>query len=393
MKQMQQTMRWFGPNDTVSLKDIRQSGVSGIVTALHEVPVGDIWPVEAIKQRQETIRSYGMEWTVVESLPVHEDIKKQSGDYLKYIDNYKKSLENLSSCGVKVITYNFMPILDWVRTDHDFKNPDGSKALLFNQVAFNYFELYMLKRPNVENDYSEEEKQISYAYGQKLSESEKETLFRNVLLGLPGSKINFTREQILQLLEAYKNIDNEKLRSNLIYFLSQVAPVAEKLGVKLAIHPDDPPFSVLGLPRIVSSQSDLDAIFKAVPLNANGLCYCTGSLGAEPNNDLEEIIDDHGERIHFLHLRNVKRESKDVFRESEHLNGDNPMEKIIEKIVLLMQSRNSSIPMRPDHGFLLSIEEGKEQYPGYSFVGRLKGLAELRGLELGISFKLKTLNN
>ena len=385
-------MRWFGSNDSISLNDIRQCGVVGIVTALHEIPVGNIWTVEAIKDRQETIRNAGMEWTVIESLPVHEDIKKANGNYLQFIENYKISLKNIASCGIKVVTYNFMPILDWVRTNHAFENPDGSKALLYNQVAFNYFDLFLLKRPHVENDYSEEEKQMALAYGKTLSQTDKDLLFKNVLLGLPGSKVNFTREQVLLLLENYKNINNETLRDNLIYFLSEVAPIAEKLGIKLAIHPDDPPFSVLGLPRVVSTQSDLNLIFNAVPTPANGLCYCTGSLGAEPNNDLEQIIDEHGDRIHFLHIRNVKRESKDIFRESEHLNGDNPIEKIMEKLILLMQKRNISLPMRPDHGFLHSIEDGKEQYPGYSLIGRLKGLAELRGLEMGIVYKLKYKN-
>lgn len=389
MIRMQQTMRWFGPNDAIALKDIRQCGVTGIVTALHEIPVGDIWTIDAIKARQEIVRNAGMEWTVIESLPVHEDIKKANGNYLKYIENYKISLKNVAECGIKVVTYNFMPILDWVRTNHAFENPDGSKALLYNQVAFNYFDLFLLKRPNVENDYSEEEKQIALAYGNTLSQADKELLFKNVLLGLPGSKVNFTAEQILALLDNYKNIDNETLRNNLIYFLSEMAPVAEELGVKLAIHPDDPPFSVMGLPRIVCTEADLKMIFEAVPVNANGLCYCTGSLGADPNNDLEKIIDDYGDRIHFLHLRNVARDSKDVFRESEHLHGDNPIESIMEKLIVLMQKRNVSLPMRPDHGFLHSIEEGKEQYPGYSLVGRLKGLAELRGLEMGILYKMK----
>ena len=389
MIKMQQTMRWFGPNDTIALKDIRQCGVTGIVTALHEIPVGEIWTIDAIKARQETIRNAGMEWTVIESLPVHEDIKKANGDYLQYIENYKISLKNVAECGIKVVTYNFMPILDWVRTNHAFENPDGSKALLYSQVAFTYFDVYLLKRPNAENDYSEEEKQIALDYGNTLSETEKELLFKNVLLGLPGSKVNFTAEQILELLDNYKHIDNDKLRENLIFFLSEVAPVAEELGVKMAIHPDDPPFSVMGLPRIVCTEADLKKIFEAVPVNANGLCYCTGSLGAEPNNDLKKIIENHGNRIHFLHLRNVIRDSKAVFRESEHLHGDNPMESIMEKLILLMQKRNLSLPMRPDHGFLHSIEEGKEQYPGYSLVGRLKGLAELRGLEMGILYKMK----
>jgi len=388
MIKMQQTMRWFGPQDSVTLLDIRQAGASGIVTALHQIPVGAVWTIEAIKERQEFIKNAGLEWTVVESLPVHEEIKKASGNYLQYIENYKISIKNLSDCGIKIITYNFMPILDWVRTNHNFVNEDGSKALLYNQDAFTYFDVFLLQRPNSENDYSETQKENALQFGSTLSEEEKALLFKNVLLGLPGSKINFTAEQILSLLDNYANIDNNKLRENLIYFLSEVAPIAEANGSKLAIHPDDPPFSVLGLPRIVSTQEDIKAIFEAVPLNANGLCYCTGSLGADPKNNLEQIIDDFGDRIHFLHLRNTFRESEIIFRESEHLKGDTKMEVIIEKIILLMNKRKVSLPMRPDHGFLHAVDEEKETYPGYSLVGRLKGLAELRGLEMGIAYKL-----
>ncbi len=388
MIKMQQTMRWFGPNDKVSLIDIKQAGATGIVTTLHQISVGDIWTIADIKERQEIIRNYGLEWTVVESLPVHEEIKRASGNYLQYIENYKISLRNLAECGIKIITYNFMPILDWVRTNHNFINEDGSKALLYNQDAFTYFDVYLLKRPNAENDYSEVQKQNALHFGNKLSEPEKALLFKNVLLGLPGSTISFTAEQILSLLDNYVNIDNEKLRENLIYFLSEVTPVAEEIGSKLAIHPDDPPFSVLGLPRIVSTEADLKAIFSSVPSTANGLCYCTGSLSADPKNNLEKIIDDFGDRIHFLHLRNTIRESETIFRESEHLNGDVNMEVIVEKLLLLMNKTKISLPMRPDHGFLHSIDETKETYPGYSLVGRLKGLAELRGLEMGIAYKL-----
>nr|WP_315222047.1 mannonate dehydratase [uncultured Flavobacterium sp.] len=388
MIKMQQTMRWFGPQDKVSLLDIKQAGATGIVTALHQIPIGEVWRVEDIIERQQIIKNAGMQWVVVESLPVHEEIKRASGNYLQYIENYKISIKNLADCGIRTITYNFMPILDWVRTDHSFINQDGSKALLYNKDAFTYFDLYLLKRPNAETDYSETEKNNALQFGSKLSEEEKALLFKNVLLGLPGSKINFTAEQILTLLDNYADIDNERLRKNLIYFLSEVAPIAEKYQVKLAIHPDDPPFSVLGLPRIMSTENDIKSIFEAVPLNANGLCYCTGSLGANPKNNLEKIIDDYGDRIHFLHLRNTIRENENVFRESEHLNGDAKMAAIVEKIVLMMNQRNVSLPMRPDHGFLHSIEEGEEQYPGYSLVGRLKGLAELRGLEMGIVYKL-----
>ncbi|UUF16995.1 MULTISPECIES: mannonate dehydratase [Flavobacterium] len=386
---MQQTMRWFGPNDNVSLIDIKQAGATGIVTALHQIPVGDIWTIADIKERQEIIRNYGMEWTVVESLPIHEEIKRASGNYLQYIENYKISLRNLAECGIKIITYNFMPILDWVRTDHNFINEDGSKALLYNQDAFTYFDVFLLKRPNTENDYTEIQKQNALNFGNKLSEAEKALLFKNVLLGLPGSTINFTAEQILSLLDNYANIDNQKLRENLIYFLSEVTPIAEETGSKLAIHPDDPPFSVLGLPRIVSTEADLKAIFNAVPSTANGLCYCTGSLSADPKNNLEKIIDDFGDRIHFLHLRNTIREGETIFRESEHLNGDVNMEIIVEKLLQLMNKTKISLPMRPDHGFLHLVDETKETYPGYSLTGRLKGLAELRGLEMGIAYKLK----
>lgn len=388
MIKMQQTMRWFGPNDNVKLIDIRQAGATGIVTALHQIPVGEIWTVEDIQERQLIIRKEGLEWTVVESLPVHEEIKRASGNYLQYIENYKISLQNLAECGIKTITYNFMPILDWVRTNHNFINEDKSKALLYDQDAFTYFDIFLLKRPNSENDYSDAQKEKALQFGSQLSEEEKALLFKNVLLGLPGSTINFTAEEILSLLENYAKIDNQKLRENLIYFLSEVTPIAEKNGQKLAIHPDDPPFSVLGLPRIVSTETDLKAIFSAIPSKANGLCYCTGSLSADPKNNLERIIDDFGDRIHFLHLRNTIRESETIFRESEHLNGNVKMEVIVEKLLLLMNERKTSLPMRPDHGFLHKVDEKIETYPGYSLTGRLKGLAELRGLEMGIAYKL-----
>lgn len=385
---MQQTMRWFGPSDAIALQDIRQCGVTDIVTALHQIPVGEIWTIEAIKERQEIIKAAGMEWTVIESLPVHEEIKRACGDYKLYIENYKTSLRNIAQCGIKVITYNFMPILDWVRTNHNFENPDGTKALLYNHIAFVYFDIHLLKRPNAENEYTAEQKEQALDFGSTLSIEEKELLFKNVLLGLPGSKINFTAEQILSLLDNYKNIDDNKLRENLIYFLSEVAPLAEELGLKLAIHPDDPPFSVMGLPRVVCTADDIKKIIEAVPVNANGLCYCTGSLGADPKNNLVQIINDFGDRIHFLHLRNVIRSDENIFRESEHINGDNPMEAVMEKLILLMNQRKVSLPMRPDHGFLHTLEEGKEQYPGYSLIGRMKGLAELRGLEIGLKYKL-----
>jgi len=388
MIKMQQTMRWYGPHDVIKLADIRQCGVSGIVTALHQIPVGEVWEVEDIKERQQIIRDEGMEWTVIESLPVHEDIKRKGGDYQKYIANYKKSLENLAQSGLKVVAYNFMPILDWVRTDHAYQNIDGTKALLFDERAFIYFDVYLLQRPGAESDYKKEKLDEAKAYGNTLDEADRQKLYKNVLLGLPGSDESFTKEKVLELLQDYKGINDDDLRKNLIYFLSEVAAEAEELGIKLAIHPDDPPFSVLGLPRVVSTENDIDEIFKAVPTNANGLCYCTGSLGANPNNNLLRIIEQHGDRIHFLHLRNVKREEGKRFRESEHLKGDNPMETIVEQLLLLMHKNKKNLPMRPDHGFLHSFE-GAEKYPGYSLIGRLKGLAEIRGLEQGVAYKLQ----
>lgn len=385
---MHQTMRWYGPHDNIQLEDLKQCGIEGIVTALHHIPVGDVWTSEEIKKRQTIIENAGLKWTVVESLPVHEDIKRANGNYESYIENYKQSLKNLAECGIYVVTYNFMPVLDWVRTNTKYRNKDGSTALMYDKIAFIYFDVHQLNRPNARKDYSESELEKAKLYGNSLSEEDKKSLFKSILLGLPGSTESFSLEQVLNLLETYKDIDDHLLRKHLISFLQEVTPVAEKSGIKLAIHPDDPPFSVLGLPRVVSKTNDLKQLFNTVSSTSNGLCYCTGSLGAEPNNNLTEIIDLFQDRIHFLHLRNVKRENENVFRESEHLNGDNPMEEIMEKLILVMQKRNISLPMRPDHGFLHSFEK-TEQFPGYSLIGRLKGLAELRGLEAGIIYKLK----
>ncbi|MCX2837950.1 mannonate dehydratase [Salinimicrobium sp. MT39] len=381
---MTQAMRWYGPNDVLSLKELKQAGITGIVTALHEIPVGEIWSKNAILERKEEIEGLGLQWSVIESLPVHEDIKKRSGNFEKYIENYKISLRNVGECGIEVVAYNFMPILDWVRTDHFYENNEGATVLRYDPVKFAFFDLFLLKRKNVEQDYSDAEIAEAKALGERLSSEEKEQLFKNILLGLPGSKENFTPEIIKDLLESYSHINDQKLRENLVAFLKEVAPVAAESGVSLAIHPDDPPFSVLGLPRVVSNQSDLEYIFSNVDNNANGLCYCTGSIGANPKNDLLQIFEKFSDRIHFLHLRNVKRETSGVFMESDHLDGDVPMTEVMKKILKLQQEKQKSIPMRPDHGYLHSMEKDKNYYAGYSFIGRLKGLAELRGLELGI---------
>ncbi len=377
-------MRWYGPNDVLSLKDLKQAGITGIVTALHEITVGDIWTEKAILDRKNLIESFGLQWSVIESLPVHEDIKKKSGNYKKYIENYKISLRNIGKCGIRIVAYNFMPILDWVRTDHFHENEQGALVLKYDPLKFAYFDLFLLKRKNAEKDYTEEQITAAKEVGDILSSDEKEELFKSILLGLPGSTVNFTAEIIKDLLDSYSHINDEKLRENLVHFLSEVTPTAEESNVSLAIHPDDPPFSVLGLPRVVSNHEDLKFIFENVKSKANGLCYCTGSLGANPDNNVLKIYDEFEERIHFLHLRNVKKKVTGVFIESDHLDGDVPMLDVMKRILKTMEKRNQSIPMRPDHGYLHTLEADKNYYAGYSFIGRLKGLAELRGLELGL---------
>ncbi|MCB0639560.1 MAG: mannonate dehydratase [Lewinella sp.] len=386
---LEQCMRWYGPQDVVSLRDIAQAGCTGVVTALHQIPVGEVWTVEAIQERQRLIAAQGLRWSVVESLPVHEEIKMQSGQWRTWIANYQRSLRNLAACDVRVITYNFMPVLDWVRTDVAYQLPDGSEALFFHRADYAVFDLFMLRRPGAEADYTAEELAHYRRHFDAMPDAKRQQLFRNVLLGLPGSDVPFTPEQVLELLDQYGKIDRKQLKAHLIHFLEAVTPVAEEVGCQLAIHPDDPPYSVLGLPRILSTETDVADLMAAVPSPANGLCFCTGSFGARPDNDLPGMIRRWGNRIFFLHLRNTKRDEAGNFFEADHLAGDTDMYAVMEAAVALMRREDRSIPMRPDHGHKMLDDIGKTTYPGYSAIGRLRGLAELRGLEYGIQRQLQ----
>ncbi len=382
---MEQTMRWFGPKDPVSLQDIRQAGCTGVVTALHHIPAGEIWTVEEIQKRKQQIEAAGLTWTVIESLPVHEDIKKQSGSYQKWIDNYKISLQNVAACGLKVITYNFMPLLDWMRTEPDHLLPSGARTLRFEKSAFIAFDLFLLKRPNADRDYSKDEIESAAKKLETMTEEQKQKLFKNALLGLPGSDVPFTPTEVLAALETYKHITPQKLKAHLHDFLRQVAPLAQELGLGLAIHPDDPPYSILGLPRVVNTYQDVSELLQAVPIQANGLCFCTGSYGARADNDILKMMKDFGDRIHFFHFRNTKREANGDFMEANHLEGDTDMIRVVRSALEIMKSRKKRIPMRPDHGHQMLDDLTKTTYPGYSAIGRLKGLAELRGVEAGLA--------
>ncbi len=382
-----QTMRWFGPDDPVSLTDIRQAGCTEVVTALHHIPNGEVWPPEEIAKRKSMIRAAGLEWTVVESIPVHEDVKTRRGRFAVFVDNYKKSLRNCAAAGIRVVTYNFMPVLDWTRTDLAWELPGGAKALRFDATALAAFELFALERTG--HGYQPSLVDAARNRWNGMSSPEREQLQQNIIAGLPGSEEHFTLDRFRSALAAYDGIGEKELRANLIAFLREITPVAAEAGIVLAIHPDDPPFPIFGLPRIVKSVADLDELFSAIGDEVNGLCFCTGSLGVREDNDLPAMVNRYGDRIHFLHLRNVQREPGGSFHEADHLGGSTDMAAVMQAVVQLQQRRKRSLPVRPDHGHQMLDDLSKKTNPGYSGIGRLKGLAELRGLELGVMHFLK----
>jgi mannonate dehydratase len=396
MVTFEQTWRWFGPNDPFSLKEIKQTGATGIVTALHQIPVGEVWPVEEIMTRKQMIEAEGLTWSVTESIPVHEDIKRREGNYRQLIENYKQTVRNLAQCGINIVCYNFMPILDWLRTDLNVVFRDGSITSKFETKALAAFDIFILKRADAEKDYTEAQLNKAKEFFDELNDEQKKRLTDTVLFGLPGSWQAYTLDEFRSMLSTYHDIGDDDLRDNLYSFIRELIPTAEEAGVLMAIHPDDPPWPLLGLPRVVSTKRDIERILSVTDSISNGITLCTGSFGASVNNDLVDMTRTFAKRVSFVHLRNVRRNSDGDFLEENHLDGDIDLYSVM-KILIEEQNRrvregrkDIRIPFRPDHGHLMLPDMNRKGiYPGYSLFGRMRGLAELRGLEMGIRRSLE----
>jgi mannonate dehydratase len=389
---MIQTWRWFGPQDPVTLRDVKQAGATGVVTALHDFYRGEAWPLDEVLKRKAEIEAAGLAWSVVESIPVHDAIKLRNDKCSQYVDAWKDSLRAIANAGVRIVCYNFMPVVDWTRTDLMWAFPSTAFALRFDLIDFAVYDVFILQRKSAEADYSSEQITTANLRFEAMPEHRRKSLEQTIIAGLPGAEASYDRESLRRKIEKYEDLAPEDLRANLISFLQEVAPVAEELGIRLAIHPDDPPWPLFGLPRVVSTASDARSILRSVDTPANGLTFCVGSYGARADNDLLAMIREFGPRIHFAHLRQVTRESYKTFHEAEHLAGSSDMVGVISALLAEEARRRErredyEIPMRPDHGHLLSIDAGRKSNPGYSFVGRLRGLAELRGVISALQYK------